>query len=240
MTNKQVAMEILKLAKAILSAETFKCPTCGTKVLKQTGYCVKCKKKVQPKKSSVLSAKTFKCPECGTKVLEQTGYCVKCKKKVKKSAIRAKTTRRFLAADPLQQAMNAYADAHEEPDYGPRDLNWKGPYVNARQLADIVKKAIPGGYNKFDSEKVGKTAITNGTYKYALAREHSVAIYIKGLKNAASVADLVQDFKRVKADEISLEKGGSNLWVEWAHKMSDLMKMEDSDINGAELRLWWD
>ena len=27
--------------------ETFKCPECGTKVLKQTGYCVKCKKKVK-------------------------------------------------------------------------------------------------------------------------------------------------------------------------------------------------
>lgn len=30
-------------------AETFPCPVCGTKVLKQTGYCVKCKKKVKPK-----------------------------------------------------------------------------------------------------------------------------------------------------------------------------------------------
>ena len=31
-------------------AETFKCPECGSKVLKQTGYCVKCKKKVGDKK----------------------------------------------------------------------------------------------------------------------------------------------------------------------------------------------
>lgn len=29
------------------AAETFACPDCGTKVLKQTGYCVKCKKKVK-------------------------------------------------------------------------------------------------------------------------------------------------------------------------------------------------
>lgn len=27
---------------------TFKCPGCGSKVLLNTGYCVKCKKKVQP------------------------------------------------------------------------------------------------------------------------------------------------------------------------------------------------
>jgi bifunctional autolysin len=33
-------------------AKTFPCPYCGTKVLEQTGYCVKCKKKVKPKKAS--------------------------------------------------------------------------------------------------------------------------------------------------------------------------------------------
>ncbi len=34
----------------VIEAETFKCPECGSKVLKQTGYCVKCKKKVGDKK----------------------------------------------------------------------------------------------------------------------------------------------------------------------------------------------
>ena len=29
------------------AASTFKCPTCGTKVLENTGYCLKCKKKVK-------------------------------------------------------------------------------------------------------------------------------------------------------------------------------------------------
>ena len=29
------------------AAETMKCPTCGTKVLKATGYCLKCKKKIK-------------------------------------------------------------------------------------------------------------------------------------------------------------------------------------------------
>ena len=33
--------------ETVLAAETFKCPECGTKVLQQTGYCVKCKKKVK-------------------------------------------------------------------------------------------------------------------------------------------------------------------------------------------------
>lgn len=34
-------------AHVLTAADTFKCPTCGTKVLEQTGYCVKCKKKVK-------------------------------------------------------------------------------------------------------------------------------------------------------------------------------------------------
>ena len=38
--------------KNVKGADTFKCPSCGTKVLKQTGYCVKCKKKVKPKEAS--------------------------------------------------------------------------------------------------------------------------------------------------------------------------------------------
>jgi predicted DNA-binding WGR domain protein len=59
--GKQAAlrMAVIKLAKAnpelrkhlvpILAADTFKCPECGTKVLKATGYCGKCKKKVEEK-----------------------------------------------------------------------------------------------------------------------------------------------------------------------------------------------
>jgi flagellar biosynthesis GTPase FlhF len=33
--------------EGVIAAKTFKCPTCGTNVLEQTGYCVKCKKKVK-------------------------------------------------------------------------------------------------------------------------------------------------------------------------------------------------
>jgi hypothetical protein len=40
------------------ATETFECPKCGTKVLKKTGYCVKCKAKVKPKGSKEASEKT--------------------------------------------------------------------------------------------------------------------------------------------------------------------------------------
>jgi len=35
------------LNRSMSAAETFKCPNCGTKVLKNTGYCLKCKEKVK-------------------------------------------------------------------------------------------------------------------------------------------------------------------------------------------------
>ena len=41
--------------KTVEAAKTFKCPTCGTKVLEQTKYCVKCKKKVKPPKTASRS-----------------------------------------------------------------------------------------------------------------------------------------------------------------------------------------
>jgi len=47
-TIKRYMPPAIYSAKQLTSAEngTFKCPDCGTKVLKATGYCLKCKKKV--------------------------------------------------------------------------------------------------------------------------------------------------------------------------------------------------
>ena len=78
MNKVAVARELVEIAKLLtVAAETFECPNCGSKVLKNTGYCLKCKEKVKE------AAETFECPNCGTKVLKNTGYCLKCKEKVK-------------------------------------------------------------------------------------------------------------------------------------------------------------
>ena len=64
MDNLKVARQLVKMAKSILSADntkTFPCPVCGTKVLENTGYCVKCKKKV--KKASQRVAKQITASE---------------------------------------------------------------------------------------------------------------------------------------------------------------------------------
>jgi len=47
MDREKIAKVLLQIAKKLMAADTFKCPECGTKVLEQTGYCVKCKKKVK-------------------------------------------------------------------------------------------------------------------------------------------------------------------------------------------------
>lgn len=47
MNREKVAEELVELARELTSADTFKCPDCGGKVLEQTKYCVKCKKKVK-------------------------------------------------------------------------------------------------------------------------------------------------------------------------------------------------
>ena len=46
-SSELVAGELVKLAKELVAADTFKWPDCESKVLEQTGYCVKCKKKVK-------------------------------------------------------------------------------------------------------------------------------------------------------------------------------------------------
>ena len=81
MNKIAVAKELVEIAKLLTGTTgTFECPNCGTKVLKNTGYCVKCEKKVKE------AAETFECPNCGSKVLKNTGYCLKCKEKVKQAA----------------------------------------------------------------------------------------------------------------------------------------------------------
>ena len=55
MIAQKIARELVSIARHLISADTFKCPECGSKVLEQTGYCVKCKKKV--KKARDLTAK---------------------------------------------------------------------------------------------------------------------------------------------------------------------------------------
>ena len=47
MDKKMVANELVRIAELLISSGTFECPNCGSKVLENTGYCLKCKEKVK-------------------------------------------------------------------------------------------------------------------------------------------------------------------------------------------------
>jgi len=195
MDNKQVAYQLLRLAKRIMSADTFKCPHCGTKVLKQTGYCVKCKKKVKS----------------GEK----------------------KSSKNILAGDPLQDAIDVYSDTGGK-------LQYKGPYVNGTACAKIIVNAVPGGYNDFDSDDVAGFVKSHGGYKYSFGREYSPVLYIKGLKTYEDVVKMKNELiKKLRADEVSLNRGSKTVWAEWASNDEELKVIED-EIPKLELRVWWD
>jgi DNA-directed RNA polymerase subunit RPC12/RpoP len=52
--EKGILMNLKELIDGLVEDKksgTFKCPHCGGKVLKNTGYCVKCKKKVESGKA---------------------------------------------------------------------------------------------------------------------------------------------------------------------------------------------
>ena len=57
MNNEKIAEELVRMAETLMAAGTFKCPDCGSKVLENTGYCLKCKKKV--KKAAEVMAFNF-------------------------------------------------------------------------------------------------------------------------------------------------------------------------------------
>lgn len=63
MDDKQVALALVGMAKSLVAegadTGTFKCPECGGKVLKQTEYCLSCKKKVKPAGEKKEAAKKY-------------------------------------------------------------------------------------------------------------------------------------------------------------------------------------
>jgi len=77
MDRHRIAERLVALAEELTAGGengTFTCPECGTKVLKNTGYCIKCKKKVEPKggKKAAMGSRVLKRGGDGVQLLEQT------------------------------------------------------------------------------------------------------------------------------------------------------------------------
>jgi len=94
-----------------------------------------------------------------------------------------------------------------------RDLDWPGVWTDKNTF--LKQAEMVGGYNVFD-EDIAKGLVQDfGDRQYRLAREGSVAVYIRPVKKV----------------EMGLLKGseGPNAFGEDEH-----------DLDGNELRLWWD
>ena len=123
----------------------------------------------------------------------------------------------------LNSIARAYADSLDIEDNVDgrgwddlRNLHFKGEYVDA---STFIKQAeIIGIHNEFDVGIAKKlvelmSRLVGSMVKYRLAREYSVAVYIKSPKNSS--VDLSELENKLKADESSLE-------------------------DSKEIRLWWD
>jgi hypothetical protein len=96
------------------------------------------------------------------------------------------------------EIIQAYSDCNETD--GERNLDYfASQALSAEDLKEITPKAIPDGYNGFDSIKsIEKLVEVFGdAAEYYMAREGSVCIYIKPLRNI-----WLRDLKELRADEI--------------------------------------
>jgi hypothetical protein len=98
-----------------------------------------------------------------------------------------------------------------------RDLDWPGMYTDGQTFIEQCK--IVSGYNNFDVD-TAKFLVRFFTNKqFRLAREGSVAVYIR---------------------PISKEELDDDFWSDMKHEDSDLFDQDESSLEGDELRLWWD
>jgi hypothetical protein len=111
------------------------------------------------------------------------------------------------------QVLCAYSDSHKELDE-PRDLDFFCNHPVEGETAIMIADRCIGGYNEFNKDKMELIVDIFGEESlYYFARESSVCIYIKTVKNVW-ISDKIM--KITRADEFSF----------------------DSRLN--MFRLWWD
>jgi len=115
--------------------------------------------------------------------------------------------------EPFYTTAKAYADCILDWEIGQhlRTLDWEGIYTDAETF--LKQAEIVGEYNLFNPEVAKKLVDLLGRdKKYRLAREYSVAVYVKGVGEDVDLEKLREE---LSADEADFEEK-------------------------SELRLWWD
>lgn len=101
-----------------LAAKTFPCPDCGTKVLEQTSYCVKCKKKVKPGTSKKADQNDPRFMYTGSPAPDETPEAVETKEASdlgKWSKKASDLVRRTLLAEVITDIEEKKDEQHDEP-----------------------------------------------------------------------------------------------------------------------------
>lgn len=114
----------------------------------------------------------------------------------------------------LKEALIAFQDCHNETVPGERNLDFKASAsVDGATLREIVKRAVPGGYNDFNESVLEKVfGVFGEESQYTIAREGSPAIYVR-------------PFGRV--------------WINRTENLSHLADEVSYEEDGS-IRLWWD
>lgn len=100
-----------------------------------------------------------------------------------------------------------------------RDLDWAGVYTDAATFIEQAK--IIKGYNNFDVNAAKQIVKFLKGKEYRLGREGSVVVYVSPVSNED--LDLIME-----EDEESKEQ------------TSDVFGQDETDLEGEELRIWWD
>ena len=142
-------------------------------------------------------------------------------------------------APEVIDAVEAYGDANEFGIRG-RHLKWRGGWLSGSQLIEVVKTAVPEGYNDFEWKKLAKLVRRFPGYKYSFAREGSPAVYVKGFSSSDDL-DLLADMAALAgADEVSFDSGSDTVWVSWGDKTEPSETPELVGKGNLEMRMWWD
>ena len=178
---KLAALEVLAgeegIEKEAGKAETVKCPDCGTKVLKATGYCLKCKKKVKSgdkkeddKEEDKKEDKKKKDKEAAAKIAESLDEIAG----LLESQNDPQLVKLAYEIDKVSDVLEGKREAstleydHDEPymkehfHAGARETDSDEPYMKEYNTDTSTELK-----NKFQGKQLGKDASVNLPYRIA-------------------------------------------------------------------------
>jgi DNA-directed RNA polymerase subunit RPC12/RpoP len=167
MDRTKLASELVKLAKEIVAVDTFKCPECGTKVLENTGYCVKCKKKVKKAADEWMTAEEVEavCPCCAEKMRKQKISKVRrsaVEESMEKTAQEKKASKLSDIFEKGVRYLKELAGLFDNPEYKyyverAKDMQGLSPHVkNPKLFLDLAKEVERMGIKRKREEKSKK------------------------------------------------------------------------------------